>query len=167
MDEMRDSMDLFENEFESNFARSGEEEWEKLFATLDANGDGQISYSEFLTGATDMTRLINKENLRVAFDLLDLDGDGRISTDEISQRFAHSNFKGQSLGLSHGENKGEGYWAKMIHEFDKDGDGFITFEEFYDNMYELLTQALLRRSTVASSVGQDSYIDSVVEGEGE
>ena len=55
----------------------------------------------------------------------------------------------------------------MIQEFDKDGDGVITFEEFYDNMYELLTQALIRRSTVASSVDQDSIIDSVVEGEEE
>ena len=72
---MRDAMNVFENEFESNFARSDEQAWEKLFRTLDADGDGQISYSEFLTGATDMTRLINKDNLRVAFDLLDLDGD--------------------------------------------------------------------------------------------
>ena len=57
-----------------------------------------------MTGATDMTRLINRENLKVAFDLLDLDGDGQISVDEVAQRFAHSNFKGNSLGLSQNEN---------------------------------------------------------------
>ena len=51
-----------------------------------------------------MTRLINRENLKVAFDLLDLDGDGQISVDEVAQRFAHSNFKGNSLGLSQNEN---------------------------------------------------------------
>ena len=51
-----------------------------------------------------MTRLINQKNLRVAFDLFDLDGDGKVTTEELSQRFAHSNFKGNSLGLSHGEN---------------------------------------------------------------
>ena len=136
---MQESMHLFSNRFESNFGRQDTQDWEKLFDGLDTNGDGQISYGEFLTGATDMTRLLNRENLKVAFDLLDLDGDGRISVDEVSQRFAHSNFKGQSLGLSQNENKGEGYWAKMIHEFDEDGDGFITFDEFYKNMYGLLT----------------------------
>ena len=86
-----------------------------------------------------MTRLINRENLRIAFNLLDLNGDGTISVDEVAQRFVHSNFKGNAVGLSHGENKGEGYWQKMIHEFDEDGDGFITFDEFYNNMYGLLT----------------------------
>ena len=132
-------MHLFENQFESNFARSEDQDWEKLFASLDTDGDNQISYGEFLTGATDMTRLINRENLKVAFDLLDLNGDGMISVDEVAHRFIHSNFKGHSLGLSSNENKGEGYWQKMIHEFDEDGDGLITFDEFYNNMYGLLT----------------------------
>ena len=40
----------------------------------------------------------------------------------------------------------------MIRDFDKDGDGKISFEEFYDNMYNLLTQALERRQTEESSV---------------
>ena len=92
-----------------------------------------------------MTRLINQKNLRVAFDLFDLDGDGKVTTEELAQRFAHSNFKGNSLGLSHGENQGESYWAQMIDEFDEDGDGLITFDEFYNNMYRLLTQALERK----------------------
>ena len=39
MDEMRESMHLFENQFESNFARSEEQNWEKLFASLDTDGD--------------------------------------------------------------------------------------------------------------------------------
>ena len=33
----------------------------------------------------------------------------------------------------------------MIDEFDEDGDGLITFDEFYNNMYRLLTQALERK----------------------
>ena len=39
----------------------------------------------------------------------------------------------------------------MIHDFDEDGDGFITFDEFYNNMYGLLTKALMRRSSVVDS----------------
>ena len=60
---------------------------EKLFKSLDKNGDGKISYNEFVVGATDMTQLLNEENLRVAFDLLDLNGDGKITTDELRSRF--------------------------------------------------------------------------------
>ena len=155
-------MHLFENQFESNFARAEDLDWENLFNGLDTNGDGQISYGEFLTGATDMTRLINRENLKVAFDLLDLDGDGNISIDELQKRFAHSNFKGHSQGLSKNENKGESYWVKMIAEMDEDNDGFITFDEFYNNMFNLLSQALMRRSSVVDSSVTQSLIESQV-----
>ena len=51
-----------------------------------------------------MTRLINRKNLQVAFDLFDLDGDGKVTTEELAERFIHSNFKGIALGLSAGEN---------------------------------------------------------------
>ena len=53
----------------------------------------------------------------------------------------------------------------MIHEFDTDGDGFISFDEFYKNMYGLLSAALIRRSSVVDSNVSQSLINSVVMGE--
>ena len=58
-------------------------DWRELFSTLDTNGDGKISYAEFLTGASNKTSLINEDNLRAAHSVLDLDGDGMVSPDEI------------------------------------------------------------------------------------
>ena len=116
-----------------------------MFRSLDTDGDNKLSYSEFLTGATDMTQLINKKNLRVAFNLFDLDGDGKVTVEELAQRFVHGNFKGNALGLSQGENQGEGFWGRMMEEFDEDGDGKISFDEFYDNMDKLLTKVIERR----------------------
>ena len=55
-----------------------------MFRSSDSDDDNLLSYSEFLTRATDMTSLINKKNLRTAFDLFDLDGDGLVTTEDLA-----------------------------------------------------------------------------------
>ena len=95
-----------------------------VFRRVDTDCDGQISYAEFLSGASDQTKLINKENLQFAFRMLDLNNDGTISIDEVRQRFSQSRVEEcQVPGLQ----VGEAFWLKLITEFDTDNDGEIDF----------------------------------------
>ena len=87
----------------------------EVFRRVDTDNDGQISYAEFLAGASDQTKLINKENLEFAFRMLDLNNDGTISIDEVRQRFSQSRVEEcQVPGLQ----VGEAFWLKLITEFD-------------------------------------------------
>ena len=49
---------------------------ESTFAHIDADGDGKISFEEFISAAVDKLALLNHENLKLAFDKIDKDGDG-------------------------------------------------------------------------------------------
>ena len=67
--------------------RAGAQDWHELVHQLDTNQDGKIDYGEFITAAVNRTRLLNEENLRIAFNLLDKDGNGYISKDELRAAF--------------------------------------------------------------------------------
>ena len=82
---------------------------EKLFQSLDKNSDGKISYNEFIVGATNINKLINDQNLRVAFDTLDLNGDGKITTEENRSRFVETN-----LDSMQGLDVDEKFWQRLF-----------------------------------------------------
>ena len=46
-------------------------DWSELIEQLDTNGDGKIDYGEFITAAVDRQKLLNLQNLEVAFNLFD------------------------------------------------------------------------------------------------
>jgi calcium-dependent protein kinase len=54
-----------------------EEEWEEIIDQVGFDKDG-IDYQEFLTAAVDKRKIVNKENIKMAFDMFDIDGDGEI-----------------------------------------------------------------------------------------
>ncbi len=54
---------------------------------MDTNHDGKIDYGEFITAAVNRAKLLNEENLRIAFNLFDADGNGVISKEEIRSVF--------------------------------------------------------------------------------
>ena len=58
-----------------------------LLKAADTNGDGIISYDEFLTAAFDKHKLLSEANLVKAFGILDIDGDGSISQQELMSVF--------------------------------------------------------------------------------
>ena len=87
-----------------------------------------------MTGATNKAKLFNEENLKVAFEVFDRNNDGYISSDEIKERFSNANFDGMTE-----LNVGEDFWQKLIDSCDSNGDGFISWEEFRQNMNKLLT----------------------------
>ena len=62
-------------------------EWKQIIDQMDANGDGQISYNEFLVAASNHRNMVNTENLKNLFEMIDLDRNGVISTDELKAAF--------------------------------------------------------------------------------
>ena len=92
----------------------GEAVTREIIKNIDADGDGQISYEEFLVAALDRKLLEHQKNIWWAFCKYDLDGDGKITVDEMRQ----------VLGASKEDAQ------KMIAEHDANGDGFIDYSEF-------------------------------------
>ena len=62
-------------------------EWDKICRKCDINGDGKISFEEFFTAASDRFKILEKENLRAAFNVLDQNGDNIIEAKEIKACF--------------------------------------------------------------------------------
>ena len=97
-----------------------EEELEKMIVEVDADGDGFIDLNEFVelnTKGVDSDEAM--ENLKDAFSVYDMDGNGVISADEL-----------QKVMRSLGDECSLAECKKMISGVDRNGDGFISFDEF-------------------------------------
>ncbi|KAL1548222.1 calcium-binding protein CP1-like [Salvia divinorum] len=69
---------------------------------------------------SELSRTIEKSNLRSAFDVLDADGDGRIS---------HADLRAFYGGIS-GSDDDDDVIGSMISAADSNRDGFVEYEEF-------------------------------------
>jgi Ca2+-binding EF-hand superfamily protein len=99
-----------------------------FFKLMDKNGDGIITWDEFVAAAIDKVALLNKQNIRAAFEVLDENGDGRITKEELKNKFEGSS----------NENPEEVMWEEIIKEACKDGCGSITWNEFKTCMNKVL-----------------------------
>ena len=61
------------------------EQVDEMFAKVDADGNGEIDYSEFVVATMNEKNLLSNNKLQTAFKMFDKDGGGSISTDEIKQ----------------------------------------------------------------------------------
>lgn len=104
-----------------------EEEVDRILKMADADGSGEIDYSEWIVATTDKKRLLSNEKLEAAFNLFDKDGSGSISANEVKD----------VLGV--GKNIDEKVWNDIVMEVDANGDGEISFLEFKIMMQKLLT----------------------------
>ena len=89
------------------------EEAKQMLSTLDDDGDGGVSLSEFEQAAA-LGQLQTEADLKRSFDMFDLDHDGFITHAEIERL----------CGLNHETALG------MVREVDENGDGRITFDEW-------------------------------------
>lgn len=104
-----------------------EAEVDRIMQIADADGSGEIDYSEFVVATMDKRKLLSNEKLETAFRLFDKDDSGSISADEIKD----------VLGV--GKNIDEKVWNEIIYEVDANGDGEISFVEFKIMMQKLLS----------------------------
>ncbi|CAG9324500.1 unnamed protein product [Blepharisma stoltei] len=89
----------------------------EMMNQLDADGNGFIDYTEFLTAAINWSKTLNKERLLAAFKHFDKDGSGKISLEELRE----------ALG---GNEDSDHVFLAMLADADKNGDGEIDLEEF-------------------------------------
>ena len=92
----------------------GKDICEKIFAQLDLDGSGEISYDEFLSAMIDGKKIVTGDRLEKAFKMFDKDGNGKLSVDEIM-----SVFGGDAAS-----------WKKVIAEVDLNNDGEVDLQEF-------------------------------------
>ena len=88
-----------------------DEEVDAIFKHVDADGTGELCYSEFLFGALDKKDLLKPENVKKAFSCFDQDGSGDITRDELKQMLRGS--------LSNDDSVDEKALDKMIAQVDK------------------------------------------------
>jgi Ca2+-binding EF-hand superfamily protein len=108
-------------------------ELNELSRLLDKNGDGQITYDEFLYQmapplSEERVKWINK-----AFDKLDVDGSGQVSIQDVE---AVHNPKSSEL-VRMGKTTANAIFVNLLQSYDLDGDGRITREEFIDYYREI------------------------------
>lgn len=60
-----------------------DKEIDEMFDRVDADGNGEIDYSEFVIASMNDENLLTEEKLRMAFKRFDKDGGGTLSHDEI------------------------------------------------------------------------------------
>ena len=100
-----------------------DEELDALFDRVDADGSGEIGYSEFVVGTMNENCNISNEKLQFAFKLFDLDGGGTITPDEVKQILKIMN---PFLDAD-----------QLFKQMDINGDGDVSFDEFIDAMKDL------------------------------
>ena len=110
-----------------------------MIQKADLNGDGKVSYDEFIGAAVNKHALLNEENLQIAFNLIDLNRNGKIEAEELQKVFTRSSITTASLTRKSGTPN---TWRSMISDIDKDNDGKIDFDEFKFYMEQLITKPL-------------------------
>ena len=60
--------------------KEGEEDFfDEVIQGCDCDGDGRIDYQEFLQATLNQQMMLNKDNVKIVFDMFDNDKDGMIS----------------------------------------------------------------------------------------
>lgn len=103
---------------------TSEEELLKIISHMDQNKDNYIEYEEFLRLSLSQMKLVNDQNLKIAFENFDSDKNGSLSRDEIRQILIDAD---------------EEYLDELFMIIDLDHNGNISFEEF-KRMMEILVK---------------------------
>ena len=115
----------------------------KIISIFDINGDGKISFYEFIVGLSSLADCcFNRlDKLKFAFQIYDNNGDGNISNGDLFQTLK------MLTGLNLNDVQIQQVVDRTMVIADKDQDGKISFEEFVDfvqdmRVYELFSMNL-------------------------
>lgn len=96
----------------------------QMISNLEVDGHTELDFKEFLDLMTArMSEKDSKEDIKKIFRLFDEDNTGYITTNNLKQ-----------VAKDLGENIDEVEIREMIERADSDGDGRVTFEDFYSIM---------------------------------
>ncbi|CAN6586452.1 hypothetical protein FF1_014323 [Malus domestica] len=101
-----------------------QEEVTLMLSEVDRDGNGMIILEALLNQVGPVFGLDADSELRDAFEVFDTDNDGKISAEELLRFFTSVGDEGCTLEEC----------RRMIDGVDKDGDGFVCFEEFVHMM---------------------------------
>lgn len=109
-----------------------EYDFDDIIKRLDQDNSNNIEYEEFLRNMIDMKSLLSKQNLLIAFNMFDTDKNGVLSLTEIKE----------ALGVISNEDVKEkdSILKKVMKTIDANGDGSISFEEFYQMMIKIIDE---------------------------
>lgn len=99
-----------------------EDELDIIFQQVNSSGTGKISYSEFAIAMMLQKNMLSDDKLKAVFAHFDAGRKGYITADNIKA----------VLGLR--DNQEDYLKRKILQQVDQDGDGVITYEEFYNMM---------------------------------
>jgi len=99
-------------------------ELQAIMEDIDADGSGEIDYTEFLAATLDKKTYLKEEVCWNAFKNFDRNNDGKISQEELKV----------VLGDPNVQNQANAEIAEILKNFDGNGDGFIDFQEFMSLM---------------------------------
>ncbi len=121
IDELKNGLDLINKKKNLNMS---EEELCNIFKAIDLDSNGVINYNEFIAATFDRKKVEMKEHLYQAFKTFDVNKDGKISLKELEKIITP-------------ETKDDVEKIKILFEkVDKDGNGEIDFDEFFNNYNE-------------------------------
>lgn len=101
--------------------------------SMDRDGDGKVTWDEFVTAAINKIALLNDRNIKAAFNVLDTDGNGRITKKELKDKFPSA-----KEDPEYNQDKDEQMWDDIMKQVDQDDCGDITWIEFKNNMTKVL-----------------------------
>jgi Ca2+-binding EF-hand superfamily protein len=116
-------------ELRAAIEKTGQKSGESInnaIANIDVDGDGSISYEEFLAAVIERQLIHRQNKVWWAFCEYDQDSDGKITVEELKKALTEQGV------IKDGETTKETNEkvASYIAEYDLNGDGVIDYEEF-------------------------------------